>query len=171
MSETEKESQAPQKFSQTIDRVKTELDRLVEMAWTRGEEALQQFRNDDPECDWSPAVDIVETEQSLVLFVNLPGVSPETVEISLVGNSLEIVSECESLTLQCSDKVHKRERPTGRIHRVVTLPVAVENDSAVAHSENGIFKIELKKSKNLTVRKVPVTAIDDSDAASDHSNE
>jgi len=157
MNQTEKTDQASQKFSQTVDRVKSELDRLVEMAWTRGGEALQQFRNYDPECDWSPDVDIVETEDSLILFVDLPGVSPEKVEISLVGNSLEIHSEYESLTLQGSDKVHKRERPTGRIHRVIALPLSVDNESAVAQSENGIYKIELKKASNLRTRKIPVT--------------
>ena len=161
MSETENSNQTSQRFSQTVDRVKSELDRLVEVAWTRGGEALQQFRNYDPESDWVPDVDLIETEQSLILLVNLPGVPADQVEISLVGNSLEITSEYESLTLQSSDKVHQRERPTGRIHRVIALPLAVENDSAVAQSENGVFRIELKKSSNLQVRKVPVTVIDD----------
>ena len=171
MSETEKTGQATQRFSQTVERVKSELDRLVEMAWTRGEEALQQFRNFDPDSDWSPEVDIVETEESLILFMNLPGVPGESVNISLAGNTLEITAEYESLTLQTSDKVHKRERPSGRIHRVVALPMAVENETAVARAENGVFKIELKKASNLRPRKVPVTVLDDCDSKTDSQKE
>lgn len=164
MSDTEKTSQATQRFSQTVERVKSELDRIVEIAWARGEEALQQFRHFDADSDWSPEVDIVETEESLILFVNLPGVPGDRVNISIAGNSLEITAEYESLTLQDSDKVHKRERHSGHIHRVIALPLAVENDSAVAHAESGVFKIELKKSSNSRTRTVPVTVLDDCDS-------
>ncbi len=164
MSETDKTNQATQRFTQTVERVKSELDRIVEMAWAKGEEALQQFRNFDAESDWVPEVDIVETEESLVLFVNLPGIPGENVKISLAGNSLEITAEYESLTLQTSDKVHKRERPSGHVHRVIALPLAVENETAVAHAESGVFKIELKKASNLLPRQVPVTVLDDCDS-------
>ncbi len=171
MSETEKANQATQRFTQTVERVKSELDRIVEMAWAKGEEALQQFRNYDPQSDWSPEVDIVETQESLILFMNLPGVPAESVNISLAGNALEVSAEYESLTLQSSDKVHKRERPSGRIHRVISLPMAVENETAVAHAESGVFKVELKKASNLRPRQVPVTVLDDCDSKTDSSKE
>ena len=165
MSDADRGNQSTQRFSQTVERVKSELDRIVEMAWAKGEEAIQQFRNFDPESDWIPEIDIVETEESLVLFVNLPGVPAENVNISLAGNSLEITAQYESLTLQTSVKVHKRERPSGRVHRIIALPLAVDNESAVAHAESGVFKIELKKASNLRPRQVPVTVLDECDSS------
>lgn len=157
--ETEKpESQNQQRFTQTVNRVRSELDRLVDMAWTRGEEVWGQFRQSEFTGDWSPSMDIVETEDSLILFVNLPGIAADRVEITLVGNTLELTAQAESLTLQPADRVHKRERPTGRLHRVITLPVSVDSESAIAHSELGVLKVEMKKSPDKRSHKVPVVS-------------
>lgn len=151
-----------QRFSQAVERFRTELDRLTDMAWTRGEEVLGQFRNQDStSCDWTPAVDIVETNDTILVFMNLPGLSSNDVELTLIGNTLEVTADLNSLTLQDHDRVIKRERPTGHLKRVVTLPCPVENDSASAQTEKGVFKVEMQKSVDNRIRKVPITQVDE----------
>lgn len=151
-----------QPFSQVLHRLRTELDRLGEMAWSRGEEMWGQIRHPqaDANLDWTPEVDLVETEEDLVVFVNLPGIPVEKTDVQLVGNVLEITAEFDSLTLQPSDRVHRRERPTGKLRRALTLPFSVDNDSARAHAEHGVLKIEMKKSFAARTHKVPVVGTD-----------
>ncbi len=149
-------NQTGQKFTQTVNRLKSELDRLVDMAWSRGEEVWGQIRNPDSAGDWSPEIDLVETEETVVVFVNLPGIPADQVELTLVGNTLELTAYLDRLTLQTSDRVHKRERPAGRVHRLIMLPVSVDNESAVAHAEAGVLKVEMKKAVNMRAHKVPV---------------
>jgi HSP20 family protein len=153
----QEESQARQRFAQTVHRMRSEVDRLVEMAWTRGEEMWGQFRHSESAGDWTPELDIVETDQTVVVFVNVPGIGVDQVEITLVGNILEITAHAISLTLQTSDRVHKRERPTGKLHRLVNLPVPVDHDSAQAVVEQGVLKVEMKKMHITQGHKVPVS--------------
>ncbi len=145
-----------QRFSQTIQRFREELDRLTEYAWNRGEGMWEQLRPHEGSGDWSPEIDIVETEESVIVFANLPGIQAEKANITLVGNTLEITANFDSLTLQPSDRVHRRERPTGKLHRVINLPVSVDFESALAQAENGVLKIEMKKSIDKRAYKVPV---------------
>ena len=157
MNTAPEDSQARQKFAQTVQRMRSEVDRLVEMAWMRGEEMWGQFRHPEAVGDWNPEVDIVETEQSLIVFVNVPGIGVDQIDITLVGNSLEITAQVISLTLQTSDRVHKRERPTGKLKRQISLPVPVDHDSAQAVVEQGVLKVEMKKSHITQGHKVPVS--------------
>lgn len=156
------DSPGGQPFSQVLQRLRAELDRLGEMAWSRGEEMWGQFRHPQAgaHIDWTPEVDMVETEEDLVVFVNLPGIPVEKTDVQLIGNVLEITAEFDSLTLQPSDRVHRRERPTGKLRRVLTLPFGVDNDSAQAHAEHGVLKIVMKKCFDARTRKVPVVASD-----------
>jgi len=145
-----------QRFSQAVNRLRSEVDRLVDMAWTRGEEVWGQFKQTDMGCDWTPETDVVETAESVVVFINLPGISAEQVDITLIGNTLEISAHVDSLTLQAADRVHKRERPTGVLKRTIPLPVAVDYDSAIAEADRGVLKIEMKKSIDKQAHKVRV---------------
>ena len=147
-----------QPFSQVLHRLREELDRLGEMAWSRGEEMWGQIRHPqaDAPIDWTPEVDLVETEEALVVFVNLPGIPVEKTDVQLVGNVLEITDEFDSLTLLPTDRVHRRERPTGKLRRTLTLPFSVDIKSARAHAEHGVLKIEMKKSYVAQTHKVPV---------------
>lgn len=145
-----------QRFSQAVNRLRSEVDRLVDMAWTRGEEVWGQFKQSEVGCDWSPEIDVVETADSVIVFMNLPGISAEQVDITLIGNTLEIAAHVDSLTLQAADRVHKRERPTGTLRRTVPLPISVDYDSAVAQADRGVLKIEMKKSVDKQAHKVRV---------------
>lgn len=145
-----------QGFSQAIQRFREELDRLTEYAWNRGEGVWEQLRPHEGRSDWSPEIDVVETEESVIVFANLPGIQAEKASITLVGNTLEITANFDSLTLQPSDRVHRRERPTGKLHRVINLPVSVDFESALAQAENGVLKVEMKKSIDKRAYKVPV---------------
>ncbi len=145
------------RFTQAVDRFRSELDRIVDMAWNRGEEIWGQFRGpQDADCDWMPAVDIVETADTVVLLMNLPGLAAQDVEMTLVGNTLQVVANLNSLPLQSGDHVVRRERPTGHVQRTITLPCSVESESAVAHAERGVFKVEMQKMADNRVRKVPI---------------
>ncbi|MCA8988767.1 MAG: Hsp20/alpha crystallin family protein [Planctomycetaceae bacterium] len=154
------QSSSNQKFTQTLERLRGELDRLAEVAWSRGEEVWEQFRGGETKGDWSPAVDIVETHDSVIVFMNLPGLNASDVTVTLIGNTLEVSADLVSLTLQTSDRVVRRERPCGHFSRTISLPCAVNHESAIAHAEKGVLKISITKAANAVGRQIPVVSMD-----------
>jgi len=95
----------------------------------------------------------------LVVQVDLPGVDPENIEVTLSGDVLKIAGERE-------DKRHEKERDFvltevnyGRFERSVRVPPGLENDQINATYDNGILKLVIALPKAMEPRKVPVKSV------------
>ncbi len=130
----------------TVERFKQELDKLVDMTWSQGEKALEAFKQFRPEAgSLVPAVDLINSQDSLVLVVDLPGLTAEEVELTLIGNVLTIRTATPELHLQEGDQLQIRERPVGKIERTVALPVPVNAEQVQAEMKNGTLRISMQK--------------------------
>jgi HSP20 family protein len=93
---------------------------------------------------WQAPVDIFENGRELVVWVALPGVAPESVEISLLGNTLR-VSGTRGLRIEPRTAVIRRlEIPHGRLERHIDLPApgyVLEARDAV----NGCMRLYLRR--------------------------
>lgn len=93
---------------------------------------------------WQAPVDIFENGRELVVWVALPGVAPESVEISLLGNTLR-VSGIRGLRIEPRTAVIRRlEIPHGRLERSIHLPATgyvLEARDAV----NGCMRLYLRR--------------------------
>lgn len=130
----------------TVEKFKQEIDRLVDMTWSQGERALgafRQFRSDDGPL--TPAVDLINSSDTLVVVVDLPGLTAEQVELTLVGNMLTLRSATPELQLQEGDRLQVRERPFGKIERTVALPVPVNAEHVEAEMRNGVLRVTMQK--------------------------
>jgi HSP20 family protein len=97
---------------------------------------------------WTPAMDLVEHAEEFKLFVELPGVNPNDVTIT-VGNGLLTISgekktERESVRTDY-DGVRVYECQYGRFERSLTLPQYVNADSVSAQYDNGVLALTLPK--------------------------
>ena len=103
------------------------------------------------------AMDVYETENELVVESSLPGVKPDEVDISVVGNLLTIKAETKQEEAK-EDKVkyHCRERRHGIYRRSVLLPMDVDANKAEAVFENGVLKLTLPKSEAHKPRKIAI---------------
>lgn len=92
-----------------------------------------------------PLADIKETEEAIVVTMDLPGVEKQDVDISISDDELRVVAEKKAETEVSEKDYHKRERTYKRFERMVKLPVAVKIEEAKAKLNNGVLEITLPK--------------------------
>lgn len=109
---------------------------------------------------WMPAVDITEYGNRFQLFVDLPGVNPEAVEITLDNGVLTISGEREKPTVEEGEQMVQRrsERGQGRFHRRFILPDTVDADNVQAKNRNGVLEIVIPKQAKAQPRRITVAA-------------
>lgn len=110
---------------------------------------------------WVPAVDIHEHSDRFTLFVDLPGVQPDKVDITLADGVLTLSGE--RTTEQPADgnerNVRTRiERGTGRFHRRFILPDSIDSDQIKAVERNGVLEISIPKQAKVQPRRIKVAA-------------
>lgn len=102
------------------------------------------------------ALDMYETDDNLVVEASLPGISPDEVDISIVGNTLTIKGDIEQEAEEDKGKYYCRERHYRAFHRSVNLPTEVSSDKAEATFENGVLKLTLPKVEEAKPRKITI---------------
>lgn len=143
-------------LSGSMDKIRHEIDRVVEVAWTQGERALDAFGLREGGKSWKPAVEIQEREADLVVYIELPGIAPESVSVGLAGNMLTIEGEKKPVSYAPSSTRHLCERESGVFRRSIPLPVPVNGDDVTAESHHGLLRIRFAKSERVRTRKIPV---------------
>ncbi|NLX13271.1 MAG: Hsp20/alpha crystallin family protein [Phycisphaerales bacterium] len=104
-----------------------------------------------------PALNIWEDGEALYAEAELPGVSPQDLEVYAVGNELTIKGR-RGTALEEGACYHRRERGTGEFTRVVTLPVEVDAEKVEAALKNGVLTVTLPKADEVKPRKIAVQA-------------
>jgi HSP20 family protein len=105
----------------------------------------------------SPAMDIYETDKEVIAEVNLPGIDPEKVEVSVKDQILTVSGKSEEKKEEKEKGYWRREIRKGSFERMVRLPVSVKEDEVEATYEKGVLKIvmpkaELKKEKGVKIK-------------------
>ncbi|MDI6698532.1 MAG: Hsp20/alpha crystallin family protein [Candidatus Saccharicenans sp.] len=105
---------------------------------------------------WSPAVDIYETENELVLTAELPGVEEKDVEIKVEDNTLSLRGERKFEKETREENYHRIERAYGSFYRSFSLPNYVDQEKISAEYENGLLKVHMPKKAEVKPRKVKI---------------
>jgi len=122
-----------------VSRLRREMDRFWEEffgpgpLWRRGGE------------EWSPAVDVAETPEKLTVKAEIPGIEPNNLAISLVGDLLTIRGEKKSEREETKENYHLVERSHGSFCRALRLPAAVDAGKIEAQYEKGVLTITCPK--------------------------
>jgi HSP20 family protein len=144
-------------LSVPLQSLQTELNRLFEEYWQPGSApgAATTAPTDLATAVWTPAIDLAETPTELVLVVDLPGVDPTKIDLSLTGNVLTLRGE--KVAVEVADgHARAHERPIGAFHRQVTLTEAVDFDRVQAESKNGVLTVRLPKQETARPRTIPI---------------
>jgi HSP20 family protein len=107
---------------------------------------------------WSPAMDVVETEDNYVLRADLPGVSEGDVKIELDDNVLTISGERKSAHKEAKEGYYRVERAYGSFSRTLKLPEGVDADSISASFDRGVLEVRVPKPEQRKPRKVEISA-------------
>lgn len=105
---------------------------------------------------FSPALDMYEKDNAIIVELALAGISPNDVNIAIEDNVLNIEGSAERKREVDEKNYYRKEVRAGSFHRVVSLPSAVVADQTKAEYDKGILKItmpkkELPKPKPITI--------------------
>lgn len=110
--------------------------------------------------EWVPATDVAEFSDRFELYVDLPGVDANAVEITLDNSVLTISGERTKLLTESDEKPSytRSERGRGRFYRRFILPDTVDTESVEAKDHNGVLEIRIQKQAKAQPRKIKVAA-------------
>jgi HSP20 family protein len=124
--------------------------RLFEDAFGR---LFNEPQNNRP---WSPAVDIYETENELVLKADLPDVSQDAIDVRVENHTLTIAGERKFEKTDASKGFHRIERSYGNFVRSFAVPNSFDTDQIGAEYKNGVLTVTLLKKEAAKPRQIKV---------------
>jgi HSP20 family protein len=106
------------------------------------------------------AVDVREEGDNFVLSAPIPGVAPDDVEITVVGDTVRIRGERREERQEGGEGQRwlVREQRYGAFERLIRLPSPVKTDAAKAEFKDGVLTIMLPKTEEAKERRIPVRA-------------
>jgi HSP20 family protein len=107
---------------------------------------------------WVPLVDIHEYPDRFELYIDLPGVNPSTVDLTLEGGILTVSGERQRQARNAGEETQGRriERGHGRFHRRFVLPDTVDSEKVNAAGRHGVLAITIPKLPKATPRKIQI---------------
>ena len=105
---------------------------------------------------WSPAVDIYETGEQILLSVELPGVDNNDVDVEVDGNVLNLRGFRRFSTSLTEENYLRMERFYGAFQRLFNLPAAVDKDGIKATFKDGVLRIVLPKIEKDGAKRIKV---------------
>ena len=127
------------------------MDRMVEEGLVRAP---------SPFAAWGPggmAVDMYETDDSVVVKTAIPGVTADEIEVSVTGDTLTVKAETKEDSEIKRGSYLRRERRFGSCCRSVTLPGGLEADKAEADYTDGILTLTFPKAEETKPKSIKVT--------------
>jgi HSP20 family protein len=107
---------------------------------------------------WVPPLDIYETKEKFVVTVELPGIEPDSVDVSVEDSTLTIKGERSFTNEVDEDSYHRVERRYGSFVRSLSLPQTARADAIEASFDKGVLSIEIPKAEEAKPRRISIKA-------------
>jgi HSP20 family protein len=126
---------------------------------------MERFFNDDfpflpiipkPKMGWDMAVDLYEEKGNVVAEMNLPGINPEKLDITVKDGYLKITGFREEEKEKKETNFYYKEIRRGDFDRWVKLPVEVKAEKAEAQYKNGVLKVMIPKKEEAKEEKIKI---------------
>lgn len=145
--------QRPDTWVSPFDRLtnlRDEINRLFDTPFGESGRETEFFNG------WSPALDVYEDKDSVIVKTALPGMKRDQIEVSLQDNTLTISGERKSERTEGAGSTSRSERFFGRFQRTVTLPKPVDTTKVNARYKEGILTVTLSKTEESKPRQIEV---------------
>jgi HSP20 family protein len=136
---------------QQLNRLRRDMDRMIERML--GEFSPTQTAG---LIKRGPSIDLVETDQTLVLRAEIPGVDPKNLEIDITDNVLTIDGEIKQENIREDENYHRVERNYGSFSRSIQLPCRIVLEDVKATYRKGVLKIVMPKCRPEEARRIKV---------------
>ena len=105
---------------------------------------------------WAPALDISERKDAYLVTVELPGLKPEDLDITMEDGLLTIQGERQFTAESSEQQFHRVERRYGAFRRSITLPAHVMAEGIQASFEDGVLQILVPKAEEAKPKRIQV---------------
>ncbi|MGE0813316.1 MAG: Hsp20/alpha crystallin family protein [Vicinamibacterales bacterium] len=96
--------------------------------------------------DWTPAMDVQETDGEFLLKADLPEVKKEDVKVEVLDGMLSVRGERKQEKEEKGKRFHRVERSYGRFERRLSLPTDVDAKKIAAQFKDGVLEVHMPKS-------------------------
>jgi HSP20 family protein len=104
----------------------------------------------------APAIDLYQTNDSVVVKAALPGLKADEVQLMVSGDVLTIKGEYHQNDDVKEATYHLREQRYGSFERSVMLPTEVQSEKAKAEFENGILTVSIPKAEQARPKTITI---------------
>jgi HSP20 family protein len=122
-----------QRLSQEVDRL---FDELIHRPWGVGHTSTEE---------WSPQLDLYETDTAFILEADLPGVKKQAVTVAVENGDLLLQGQRSFERVTTEGSFYCRERRAGHFVRRLRLPASVNQEQVRAEFRNGVLRVTLLK--------------------------
>lgn len=136
--------------TRTLRDLQREVDDIFDRFFDRGSS------NQGSSAVWSPRTDLLETDNSYRIRLDLPGMTKEDITINLQNNTLTVRGERKSERTDEEEDYVRVERAFGTFHRTFTLPDAVDDQNIEAGYKDGVLTIDVPKTEESTRRQIEI---------------
>lgn len=128
--------------------------------WSPIFDDMDRFMSDDwmPTRAMTPAVDVYEDSDHVIVEAPLAGIDPAKVNIEIEDNILKISGQSEHQSEVDDKNYYRKEVRYGSFYRALALPKAVQGEKAEANYKDGVLKITVPKAEEAKPKKITIKA-------------
>jgi len=108
------------------------------------------------ESAWSPAIDVHESTNDIVVMADLPGVTKDDIDVSVHGDLLTIKGEKKQEREEKDKDFVRTERFYGSFSKSITLPAEVDVAKVDANYKDGVLKLTLPKKEEAKPKQIQI---------------
>lgn len=103
-----------------------------------------------------PLTNIAEDRDNVYIEALAPGLDPEKLEITVLGNTITIAGEKPGPAGVSADAFHRCERSAGRFMRTIDIPAEVDSNKVTARYANGLLTVTMARAEAAKPRQVQI---------------
>ncbi len=134
-----------------LSTLRREMDQLLDRFWDMELPELPTLG------EWNPALDISETKDALIVKIEIPGIEPKDVQLTLRGDVLTVRGDKKFEKEERDEHYFRTERIYGSFARSVRMPTPVENTGVKANFKNGLLIVTLPKAPGAKGSNIPIS--------------
>jgi HSP20 family protein len=127
-----------------------EMDRLFDRFWEDDGENLPALR------EWVPSLDFSETVDAYMVRIEIPGLEPKDVQVTLQDNVLTVKGEKKEEIKQQDERFFRLERSHGMFSRSLRLPAPVDGAKVNAVFKSGLLTVTVPKTPEAKPATIPI---------------
>ena len=142
---------------QPLDMLRREIDRVFNEVGSRSEPFFRMAFLPGQAARRYPLINLYADKEAMYVEALAPGVDPETINVSVVGNTLSIAGEKRRVAGDVKPEAfHRSERATGKFVRHLQLPVEVDENKVHADYKDGLLIVTLPKAEKAKPKQIAV---------------